>query len=263
MNAFFVSIPHAGEKIPDLCPWLKGLPEPILMADVDRYVDLLYQPSLKNLSLPMVTTEWHRYAADLNRFPSDVDSQSVVSHANSAGAFTRGFHWVKTFEGAALMNAPMSMEDHKKLVQLIYDPFHAAIQSLCARLRSEGAQKIYHIDAHSMPSLGTSEHRDPGERRADVVVSDVHGKSSDPAFVDLVISSYVRAGFKVAYNWPYFGGRLTERYGKPLDQHHTVQVELNRALYMDEVTKKKKLPEFDKVILMIEQALARVVAGLE
>ena len=89
-----------------------------------------------------------------------------------------------------------------------------------------------------MPSVGTSEHKDPGQTRADIVVSDCSGTSSSAAFVDLVLAAYARAGLKVAYNWPYLGGRVTEHYGHPDRGHHTVQVELSRALYMNETTKK-------------------------
>jgi N-formylglutamate amidohydrolase len=111
-----------------------------------------------------------------------------------------------------------------------------------------------------MPSRGTAEHRDPGERRADIVVSDCSQKSSDPAFVDLVIKSYVRAGFKVGYNWPYLGGRVSEQYGKPQQGQHCVQVEMNRSLYMNEETK-QYLPEAaEKVKNKLNVALDLVFA---
>ena len=92
--------------------------------------------------------------------------------------------------------------------------------------------------------MGTRMHRDPGERRADIVVSDCLGKSCDPHFRDLVIAAYTISGFKVGYNWPYMGGRVTEQYGHPSKGQHAIQVELNRALYMDEKTK-KLLPSHD------------------
>ena len=62
-----------------------------------------------------------------------------------------------------------------------------------------------------------------------------------------MILAYVRAGFKVGYNWPYVGGRLTEQYGRPSEKHHTIQVELNRSLYMDEVSKQFKPELAEKV----------------
>ena len=109
-----------------------------------------------------------------------------------------------------------------------------------------------------MTSQGTSEHRDPGELRADVVISDNEGKSAEREFVDLVIAAYARAGFKVAYNWPYVGGRITEQYGDPSRGQQVVQVELNRGLYMDESTKKIKNEAAAEITKKLERALSYI-----
>lgn len=241
-----VTIPHSGEKIPTQTPWLKSLPEEILMCDVDRYVDFLYEPTLHKFKIPFVKTEWHRYAADMNRIPEDIDASSVQGSANPAGMYNRGFHWVITTYKHSLMTEPMSPQTHQELVDLIYHPFHASIRELYSNLHNQGHSTTFHIDAHSMPSVGTSEHRDPGEHRADIVISDSKGKSCDPRFKDLVIAAYVTAGFKVGYNWPYFGGRVTEQYGNPSRGQNTLQVEMNRHLYMDEKSKKLKPEEAKK-----------------
>jgi N-formylglutamate amidohydrolase len=262
MLPFFVTIPHSGEKVPDFCDWLKNLPEPILMCDVDRYVDQLYTEFLQARKIPFVKTEWHRYAADLNRVPSDVDADSVQGHANHSGKFSRGFHWVITTTRHRLMTQPMTPDMHESLVQLIYEPFHQSIRNLYENFERHGAREVFHLDAHSMPSVGTEEHRDPGERRADIVVSDNHGRSARADYVDLVITSYVRAGFKVGYNWPYYGGRVTEQYGDPLKGHHALQVELNRALYMDEKSKKLLPAEAEKAKKKIDKALGLIQEGL-
>lgn len=253
-----VTIPHSGEKIPPQTPWLKNLPEEILMCDVDRYVDFLYEPALHKLHIPYLKTEWHRYAADLNRLPEDVDASSVVGNKNPPGSFNRGFHWVITTYKHPLMPAPMGPETHAELVQLVYEPFHAGIRQMYQNLHEQGHKKTFHIDAHSMPSVGTSEHRDPGERRADIVVSDSKGTSCDPRFKDLVIAAYVTAGFKVGYNWPYFGGRVTEQYGVPSREQHTLQVEMNRSLYMDEKTKKLKPAEAAQIQEKVLGALSYI-----
>ena len=162
---FFVSIPHSGEKVPAQTPWLQSLPEEILMCDVDRFVDFLYEPALHKLHIPFVKTQWHRYAADLNRLPEDVDASSVLGHANKAGTFSRGFHWVITTYKHTLMTEPMTPQMHDELVKLIYDPFHGQIQDLYAQFAAQKFAQIFHLDAHSMPSVGTSEHRDPSADR--------------------------------------------------------------------------------------------------
>jgi N-formylglutamate deformylase len=259
---FFITMPHSGEKIPAHCDWLVGLPEDILMCDVDRYIDVLYQPALLNLNIRSEKTEWHRYAVDLNRIPTDIDESSVVGNKNPKGQFERGYHWVVTTKNNQLMKKPISEKMHHELTELIYNPFHELVRAQFDFFKKQKHNKVFHLDAHSMPSVGTKMHKDPGQKRADVVISDSLGKSCDPRFRDIVIAAYVTAGFKVGYNWPYMGGRLTEQYGRPELGQHTIQVELNRELYMNEETKKIN-PNYVEVQIKIEKALAKIQADLK
>jgi N-formylglutamate deformylase len=259
---FFVSIPHSGEKVPMEADWLMDLAEPILMCDVDRYVDRLYMPTLEQLEVPSVICAWHRYAVDLNRFATDVDQNSVQGSKNAPGTFNTGLHWVKTTTGHTLMHKPIDAELHQAIVTKYFEPFHASVRAAYETYRQQGFAKIFHIDAHSMPSMGTAAHRDPGQKRAEIVISDQDGKSCEPQFRDLVVEAYTAAGFQVAVNWPYKGGRLTEAYGVPSQGQHVVQVELNRALYMDETTKKLKAEGFTATKTRIEKAVRYIVDQL-
>jgi len=135
------------------------------------------------------------------------------------------------------MPQPIAESLHQQLIERYFAPFHDDINDMYEFFRERGAEKVYHLDAHSMPSMGTSVHRDPGKTRAAIVVSDSEGKSCEPWFKDLVCEAYAAAGLEVAYNWPYLGGRVTETYGKPEQGQQAIQVEINRALYMDEETK--------------------------
>lgn len=237
MDGFFVTIPHSGEEIPPEASWLKDLPEKIVMCDVDRYVDQLYREEIERLKIPVVYARWHRYAVDLNRLPEDVDASTVEGNATPAGKFSRGFHWQHTTTKDVLMPHPMNLKLHEELVTKYFQPFHDDLISTRVGLQARGAKATCHLDLHSMPSLGTSEHRDPGEQRPDLVISDNQGKSASTKFKELVTQAFAEQGFKIAYNWPYYGGRITEMYGDPKVDHHAVQVELNRKLYMDEQTK--------------------------
>ena len=258
---FFVSIPHSGEKVPKQTPWLNSLSEVVLMSDVDRFVDRLYEPSLKELSIPFQTTEWHRYAVDLNRIPDDVSQSSVAGSKNPPGTFLDGYHWVMTKNEVTILPEPMSRQTHEELTELIYKPFHVGVRNHYENFKSKGFPQVYHVDAHSMPSLGTRMHRDPGQLRADIVVSDCGGKSCSKKFRDLVIAAYATSGFKVGYNWPYLGGRVTEQYGNPQLGQHAIQVELNRGLYMDEVTKQIK-DSHSEVQKKIREALVYIKSEL-
>lgn len=248
MKAFFISIPHSGERVPSEASWLQGLSEPVLMCDVDRFVDRLYAPITDQLKITCVKTQWHRYVVDLNRLAEDVDADSVEGSENPSGKFTTGLHWVKTTRGTKLMPAPISQKLHDQLVTRYFEPFHSDVRDTYEFFKEHGAKKVYHLDAHSMPSKGTSAHRDPGETRADIVVSDWEGRSCEPSFKDMVMTAYEKTGLKVGYNWPYLGGRVTQTYGQPDVGQHAIQVEISRALYMDEETKQYN-PEKAKVLI--------------
>jgi len=212
------------------------------MCDVDRYVDSLYKDVIASLKIPSVVTQWHRYAVDLNRLPEDVDRDSVEDARNPSGTFTTGLHWVKTTRGQVLMEKPMTRANHDVLVEKYFQPFHRDVAKLFSEFKAEGFQRVFHLDAHSMPSLGTKAHKDPGQQRPEIVVSDFLGKSCSEAYKNLVLRSFEESGFQVAYNFPYIGGRVTQTYGHPEKGQESIQVELNRKLYMNEETK-KLIPE--------------------
>ncbi len=259
MLPFFISVPHAGERVPIETPWLKDLPETLLMCDTDRFVDKIYGFGAESLGIPMIVTDIHRYVIDPNRLPDDVDEQSVEGNPNPRGKFTTGFHWSQTTTGAPLIKEPISRALHEELTTKYFWPFHKRIEEQFAAIKRSGAANAYHLDGHSMPSQGTAAHRDPGVKRPQIVVSDQDGKSCEGWYKDTVIAAYEAAGFEVAYNWPYKGGRITETYGQPAKGQHTVQVEMNRSLYMDEITKQRKDEAFSDIQKRVFKALALIV----
>ena len=253
---FFLSIPHSGEKIPPEAYWLRDLPETTLFRDVDRFVDRLYEPVIRRLELPVILTPWHRYVVDLNRGKDEIDDRTVVG--SGPGSHIRGLHWSQTTFGEPLITEPLSMELHKQLVKDYYDFFHEAIREMGEKLKGQ----VFHLDLHSMPSVGTELHPDPGQKRAEVVISDFHGRSAISDFKELVISAYDEAGFQVAYNKPYVGGGITRTYGEPSKGHNTIQVELNRDLYMDEITKKMIPDKEEPLKFSLEKAIVNIYENL-
>ena len=161
------------------------------------------------------------------------------------------------------MAQPMSQEMHQKFIDLIFKPFHGDVKKQFAVFKEQGAKQVYHVDLHSMPSKGTTQHRDPGQTRASIVISDCEQKSCSTQFRDLVIDAYRAEGFDVAYNWPYMGGRVTETYGHPELGQHSIQIELNRALYMDESTKREKAELWPHLQKKLGGALATVQRGVQ
>lgn len=257
-----LTAPHSGERIPPEAAWLEPIPQLTLLTDVDRFVDQLYSDAACRLHLPFLTTTIHRYAADLNRYPDDIDQDSVQGVPAASGIFPTGFHWVKTTQGEALLTQPISQALHQEITRRYHDAFHQRVAELIAQIRVQtNSPVVYHLDCHSMPSQGTKAHRDQGQGRAEVVISDSEGKSASRFFRDAVVSAFQKESFQTALNWPYVGGRITQRYGKPNQGHHTIQIELNRKLYMNEKTK-EKLPSFSETCLRLEKVIARIQYSL-
>ena len=115
--SIFITCPHSGEQIPEEASWLNGLPEKIIMCDVDRYVDRLYEPFALELKIPFIKTDWHRYSGDLNRLPEDVDASTVIGNPNPAGKFRRGFLWQITTRNDVLLKEPIDPVVHEILTK--------------------------------------------------------------------------------------------------------------------------------------------------
>ncbi len=260
---FFLTSPHSGENIPQEIFWLKGFDEVTLMFDVDRFVDQLYEDIASELQIPLIKSQWHRYFSDANRLPADVDQGSVLGSLNPKGKFTTGLIWQTTSQGVVLLDQPITAELYQAILVNYYQDFHTQVVHQYENYFKLGAGDVYQLDVHSMPSMGTHIHKDPGQLRAEIVVSDQIGKSASKDFVALVKEAYQKAGFDVAYNWPYIGGRVTETYGQPQKAQHCVQVELRRDLYMDESTKQKKPQLFKDTKQQLAQAIHYVHKHLD
>ena len=231
----FVTISHAGEWIPEEAVWLRGVPESVLLCDLDRYVDQLYQRALEESNVPSVVGSIHRFVVDLNRLETDIDCSTVEGSLQPEGMFTRGLHWQKSTRGDLLIEKPLGSPCHKRLVETYFNPFHADILDKITNYRSKGFDKIFILDLHSMPSKGGVNHSDPGAVRKDVVLGNQFGTTADADFTKAVVEAYQSFGYEVSMNVPYPGGRIVHRYGKPSAGIQAIQVELNRALYMDSV----------------------------
>jgi N-formylglutamate amidohydrolase len=92
------------------------------------------------------------------------------------------------------------------------------------------------IDCHSMPHEALENMGPPGAGRPDVVLGDRFGATASGAVMDQVEAAFIAAGLKVARNMPFAGAYITQHYGRPSRHQHAIQVEIDRALYMDEAT---------------------------
>jgi N-formylglutamate deformylase len=122
------------------------------------------------------------------------------------------------------------VDDAIRRIEGLYKPYHRALRRLFTRVHRDFGAAVL-IDCHSMPSAAGSKDERP---RADVVLGDRYGTSCVAAVVETIESTLRGQGYSVSRNKPYAGGFITEHYGNPAAGLHAIQLELNRALYMDE-----------------------------
>jgi len=122
-------------------------------------------------------------------------------------------------------------------IEQCWKPYHAAVaQAIDAAYRQHGYS--IHVNCHSMPAIASSCATDfPGEAHADFVVGDRDGSTASAALSRLVCQHLVARGYSVSYNHPYKGVELVRRYGNPAQHRHSLQLEVNRKLYMSEETR--------------------------
>ena len=87
-----------------------------------------------------------------------------------------------------------------------------------------------------MPAVGDVMSDDPGRERAEFVLGDRDGTTCEPEFTAFVAATLSAMGYEVAINDPYKGVELVRKHGRPAERRHSLQIEVNRRLYMDEVS---------------------------
>ena len=139
-----------------------------------------------------------------------------------------------------------------------YRPYHATLAGILDRTHARFGS-VFHINAHSMKPVGNAMNLDNGVARPDVVLSDREGETTDPAFINTLAEMFRDLGYSVAINHPYKGAELVARHSNPAVGRHSVQVELNRALYLDLETFERS-SGFTKLKASLDSVLNRAAA---
>lgn len=251
-----VEVPHAGLTIPDEIAD-EYLPErESIMRDADIYVDRLCA-GVPAYGASLLTASLSRYVVDLNRAPNDVDAVAVPDHPSPAASQPRGVVWRSTTDGRPVLQRPLTYAHFRQRLARYYTPYHDTLRAHLASLQAEFGYAIL-LAAHSMPSTARTLHSDPGTRRADVVPGTLGRSSADPRLIDLIDTHCRDAGFSVRHDDPYRGGFSTAHYGQPKRGVHAIQLEINRALYVDEATFEMREPGFTQLCTLLNQLAARL-----
>jgi len=231
--------PHSGLLAPaDFAPVL-SLQR--LLGTADAHVDELFG-AVPDHGGVLIAATFPRCYIDANRSLEQLDPSMIegpwpgptVNDAKIRRGV--GLIWARLPSGAAFYDAPLPRAEVERRIERCWRPYHAAIAHALDQMHARfGA--VWHLNCHSMRSHGTARDEDGARQaRPDMVLGDRDGTTCDAAFLDLVRGFLAGFGYGVAINRPYKGQELVRRYADPANHRHSLQIEINRALYMDERT---------------------------
>lgn len=148
----------------------------------------------------------------------------------------KGLVWKLTDEGLPIYDRLLTVDEVRGRIDSCWRPYHAAVAQAIDDAHARHGYSI-HINCHSMPAIAGSHATDfPGLAHADFVIGDRDGSTADPALSQKICEHLRERGYSVDYNHPYKGVELVRRHGRPAENRHSIQIEINRKLYMDEAT---------------------------
>lgn len=233
-----VEVPHASVALPEEVRAALMVSAEAVRRDADSYVDDLYRDAPAH-GATLFTACASRYVVDLNRDADDVDEWAVHGVSARPRPSPRGVIWRESGDGRPALRCPLSRSDFEQRLARYYRPYHAALAKELEALRARHGRVLL-FSAHSMPSTAISSRDGSRLRRADVVPGTQGRSTAARALIDAVETHFRAAGLSVRHDDPYRGGATTVRWGRPHEGFHAIQVELNRALYMDESTSEPK-----------------------
>jgi N-formylglutamate deformylase len=228
--------PHSGSTYPAVFLSSSRLDMATLRRSEDTYVDELFAGVVEH-GFPMMRAHFPRCYVDVNREPYELDPRMfdgrLPSFANTRSMrVAGGLGTVARVVGEAqeIYERRISVDDAMRRIETLYKPYHRALRRLFTKgQKTFGAAVL--VDCHSMPSSGGQRDERP---RPEFVIGDRYGTSCVPIIAECVEQTLRDLGYGVSRNKPYAGGFITEHYGNPGVGLHAIQLEVNRALYMDE-----------------------------
>ncbi len=252
-----VASPHSGRHYPEEFLSMCRLDLSTIRRLEDSFVDHIFRGA-HGLGAPFLHALFPRAFIDCNREPYELDPAlidgSLPPHANTRSPrVAAGFGTIAraVSGGREIYRNKIPMATAMERIEAFYRPYHQAMRALIQDTVEAFGHCIL-LDCHSMPSLnGTLAPRGRGSEKAegdtltglveagdasrvDIVLGDLHGHSCATAIIELAEATLTAQGYSVARNNPYAGGYITQHYGQPKKGVHALQIEVNRALYMDE-----------------------------
>lgn len=255
--------PHSGRAYPPAFVAQSRLDALALRRSEDAFVDRLFQGA-PEFGAPLIRANFPRAYVDANREAYELDPRMfagvlpdhVITRSPRIAAGLGTIARIVA-NGEDIYNQPLTYAEARSRIETTHRPYHRALKALLDDTqRSFGGCLL--IDCHSMPSnivVGRTDHG-----LGDIILGDCHGTAAAPAMTALVERLLKEQGFSVTRNRPYAGGYTTRHYGRPRLGVHVVQIEINRALYLDEAAI-EPLPQMAEMSTRLGSFAAELCAG--
>jgi len=264
--------PHSGRLYPREMMDASGLDAVAIRCSEDALVDHLVDGAPAHGAALLLATHARAFM-DVNREPYELDpgmfEDELPPFARGRSArVAAGLGSIPRIvaEGREIYRRKLTFAEARRRIEAVHQPYHAALDGLLAAARARFGLAVL-IDWHSMPSAAARTFGQSGDPTTagycDLVLGDRFGAACAPGITGLVEGELEAMGYRVARNAPYAGGYTTEFHGRPAGGTHALQIEINRALYLDEVTLEPRAG-FGRLKADLEQvfaALARWAAA--
>lgn len=231
--------PHSGRWYPDDLLAASRLDAKSLRSSEDAHVDDLIEAAA-GMGAAVLSCNVARAYVDVNREPWDLDpdmfEDALPPYARSQSArVAAGLGVVAKIvgEGREIYARKLTFAEAQGRISGVHAPYHTALAGLIAEAKAQFGAAVL-IDWHSMPSAAAKAASRRGRGKPDVVLGDRHGAACSSELANLVRREFEAAGRVVGMNAPYAGGYTTSAYGRPADNVHALQIEIDRGLYLDE-----------------------------
>ena len=233
-NPVLLTVPHAGNFYPNIfIQYLR-----LKLSKVRKIEDFQSNRILDLMdfkSADVIIAKCSRVVVDLNRSRNAIDNDMFINRVNSHQidekkmiSFGLGvFPKIILNENIFKNKLPVSYANF--ILENYYDPFHKILSNQINKL-SKRFGICYHFDLHTMPSNALKRFK----KKPDIVLGNNHGRSSSNELIDYMRKNFENNGLIVQLNNPYAGGFITRNYGNPSKGVETIQIEVNRSLYMNE-----------------------------
>ncbi len=254
--------PHSGTWYPD--DFRYKVDHALLRMAEDTHVETLFDAAPRH-GATLIAANFPRSYIDANRALLDIDNALLESPwpgpVNPSRKTEKGIGlvWRRLDSGNDIYDRKLSVQEVMARIKTCHAPYHAAVRdALNEAVAHYGA--VWHLNCHSMPAVGGQVAEEgPGKPRADFVLGDRDGTSASPEFTAWVAEILRGFGYDVKINDPYKGVELVRAYSDPAQHRHSLQIEINRRLYMDENTREHNA-DFPVLKAHIDKLVAHLCA---